>query len=256
MSGSAFSPRTGSAFWTPALRAIDQLGDRVFLGVVLHSVVWSAVAFAALAAGVFYGGHALLSGQGWLGWLAGAAGAVGTLVLSLWLFLPLATVIATLFVERIAVAVELRWYPAVAPGRPASLWAQAQDGVIVGVRILAMQALALIATLIPPHVTGLAIGWLIASWAVGRGLFVPVAMLRMERPAALALYRRLRIPVIFQGGLLTAAGLVPVLNLFAPVLGVAAMVHLVHRAIGTTEMDRVVARAAPVLGHARPRSDI
>lgn len=237
------------------MRAIDQLGDRVFLGVVMHSVVWSAVAFAALAAGVFYGGHAVLSDQGWLGWLAGAAGAVGTLLLSLWLFLPLATVIATLFVERISVAVERRWYPAVAPGRPASLWAQAQDGLIVGLRILAMQAVALIATLIPPHVTGLAIGWLIASWAVGRGLFVPVAMLRMERPAALALYRQLRIPVIFQGGLMTAAGLVPVLNLLAPVLGVAAMVHLVHMAIGSTG-SRVVARTAPVLGHAGPRSDI
>jgi CysZ protein len=250
------APRSGSPFWTPALRAIDQLGDRVFLGVVMHSVVWSAVAFAALAGGIFYGGHAILSNQGWLGWLAGAAGAVGTLILSLWLFLPLATVIASLFVERIAASVEQRWYPAVLPGRPASLMAQAQDGVILGLRVLLMQAIALVATLIPPHVTGLAIGWLIASWAVGRGLFVPVAMLRMDRPAALALYRKLRIPVIFQGGLLTAAGLVPVLNLLAPVLGVAAMVHLLHWALGS-ERDipaRVVPSSVGVLGNSGQRS--
>lgn len=250
------APRSGSPFWTPALRAIDQLGDRVFLGVVMHSVVWSAVAFAALAGGIFYGGHAILSDQGWLGWLAGAAGAVGTLILSLWLFLPLATVIASLFVERIAASVEQRWYPAVLPGRPASLMAQAQDGVILGLRVLLMQAIALVATLIPPHVTGLAIGWLIASWAVGRGLFVPVAMLRMDRPAALALYRRLRIPVIFQGALLTAAGLVPVLNLLAPVLGVAAMVHLLHWALGS-ERDipaRVVPSSVTVLGNSGQRS--
>jgi CysZ protein len=252
----------GSVFWTPALRAIDQLGDRVFLGVVMHSVVWSAVAFGLLAAGIFYGGHAMLSGPGWLGWLAGAAGALGTLVLSLWLFLPLATVIATLFVERIAATVEARWYPAVAPGRPASLWSQAHDGLILGLQVLAMQAIALVATLIPPHVTGLAIGWLIASWAVGRGLFVPVAMLRMDRPAALALYRRLRVPVVFQGALMTAVGLVPLLNLLSPVLGVAAMVHLLHLALGASGAEsggprgRVVPRMAPVLGHPGPRSDI
>lgn len=250
------APPPGSPFWTPALRAIDQLGDRVFLGVVLHSVVWSAVAFAALAAAIFYGGHAVLSDQGWLGWLAGAAGAIGTLILSLWLFLPLATVIASLFVERIAAAVENRWYPQVSPGHPASLVAQAQDGLVLGLRVLLMQAIALLATLIPPHVTGLAIGWLIASWAVGRGLFVPVAMLRMDRPAALALYRRLRVPVIFQGALLTAAGLVPILNLLAPVLGVAAMVHLLHRALGSQAgtSARVVPSRAGVLGNSRQRS--
>lgn len=250
------APLSGSAFWTPATRAIDQLGDRVFLGVVLHSVVWSTLAFAALAAGIFYGGHAVLSDQGWLGWLAGAAGAAGTLVLSLWLFLPLATIIASLFVERIAAAVEHRWYPWVLPGHPASLLAQAQDGAVLGLRVVLMQAIALVATLIPPHITGLAIGWLIASWAVGRGLFVPVAMLRMDRPAALALYRRLRIPVIFQGALLTAAGLVPVLNLIAPVLGVAAMVHLLHWAIGSERgtPPRVVPSPTPVLGHPGQRS--
>jgi uncharacterized protein involved in cysteine biosynthesis len=247
----------GSAFLSPALRAIDQLGDRVFLGVVLHSVVWSALAFVVLAAGVFYGGHAILSDQGWLGWLAGAAGALGTLILSLWLFLPLATVIASLFVERIAAAVERVYYPTIAQGRPASLVAQAQDGIVLGLRVLAMQAIALIATLIPPHVTGLAVGWLIASWAVGRGLFVPVAMLRMERPQALALYRSQRTAVLFQGALLTAAGLVPVLNLLAPVLGVAAMVHLLHRSLGNAAQDphRVVPRPATVLGHPGQRSD-
>ncbi len=215
--------------FTPVTRAFDQMTDPVFLGVVLHSVVWSALGFALLAGGLFYGGHALLPDQGWLGWLAGAAGAVGTLILSLWLFLPLATVIASLFVERIAAAVEARYYPGLPPGRPASLLSQTRDAATLGLRVLAMQAVALLATLVPPHVTGLAIGWLIASWAVGRGLFVPVAMLRMDRPTALVLYRSQRTTVIAIGALLTAAGLVPVLNLFAPVLGVAAMVHVLHR---------------------------
>lgn len=222
---------------TSASRAIDQMTDPVFLGVVAHSVVWSTVAFALLATGIFYGGHALLADHGWLGWLAGAAGALGTVVASLWLFLPLATVIASLFVERISAAVEARWYPGLPPAKPASLLAQAGDGVTLGVRVLAMQAVALVATLVPPHVTGLAVGWAVASWAVGRGLFVPVAMLRMDRPAALRLYRHMRLDVLLLGGLMTAAGLVPILNLFAPVLGVAAMVHLMHAGLRSRDSD-------------------
>ena len=237
---------------TSATRAIEQMTDPTFLGVVAHSVFWSALAFAGLATGLFYGAHALLADQGWLGWLAGAVGAAGTLVAALWLFLPLATVIASLFVERVAAAVERRWYPNLPPPRPASLSAQLGDGVGLGLRVLAMQAVALIATLVPPHVTGLAIGWLVASWAVGRGLFVPVAMLRMTRDQALQLYRRQRLSVLSLGGLITAAGLVPVLNLLAPVLGVAAMVHLMHQA--TEGAGRVVAGEPRVLGQPRPRS--
>lgn len=236
----------------PPILAVAQMDDPVFLGVVAHSLVWSVLAFAMVAAGVFYGAHVLLAGpgwQGWIGWLAGALGAVGTLVLSLWLFLPLATVIGSLFIERIARAVEARYYPALPPGRPASLVSQTRDAITLGLRVLGMQAIALVLTLIPPHVTGLAIGWLIASWAVGRGLFVPVAMLRMDRPDAIALYRRHRLGVLLQGALITAAGLVPVLNLLTPVLGVAAMVHLMHQRIGSAGgAPRVVPAAPPVLG--------
>jgi uncharacterized protein involved in cysteine biosynthesis len=35
--------------------------------------------------------------------------------------------------------------------------------------------------------------------------------------------------VLAQGALITAAGMVPVLNILAPILGVAAMVHVLHR---------------------------
>ena len=239
-----------------ALLAIEQMTDPVFIGVVLRSVLWSALAFALLATGLFYGGHALLADRGWVGWLAGAAGAVGTLVVSLWLFLPLATVIASLFVGRIADAVERLHYALLPAGRPAGVTAQARDGLILGLRVLAMQAVALVATLVPPHVTGLAIGWLVASWAVGRGLFVPVAMLRMHRPQALLLYRSRRSAVILTGALITAAGLVPILNLFAPVLGVAAMVHLVHQTMADRGRSaaRVVPPAPSVLGQPRLRS--
>ena len=56
-----------------------------------------------------------------------------------------------------------------------------------------------------------------------------VALRRCDRPVALALYTRRRWAVWMQGGLVAAAGLVPGLNLVAPVLGLAAMVHVLGR---------------------------
>ena len=238
---------------TPLLRSIEQISDRVFLGVVFHSVVWAALAFVLLTLGVTwvvtYETHALVANHGWVAWLAGFLGAFGTAIASLWLFLPLATVIASLFVERITRAVEQRWYPDASPGKPANLVQQVQDALVLGLRVLLMQVVALIVSLIPPYLPGLIFGWGIASWAVGRGMFVPVAMLRMDRPTALALYRKRRFDVLVQGGLMTAASLLPVLNLLVPVLGTAAMVHVLHAAMADVGMDvrRVVRTASDVL---------
>ena len=138
------------------------------------------------------------------------------------------TAIATLFVDRVAMAVERRHYPDLPPGMPASLTAQVWDGAMLGVLVLAMQVLALVVSVVIPGV-GLIVGWLVAAWAIGRGLFMAVALRRCERGGALMLYRRRRFSVLVQGGLVAAAGLVPGLNLVAPVLGVAAMVHVLGR---------------------------
>ncbi len=73
---------------------------------------------------------------------------------------------------------------------------------------------------------GLLLGWLVTSWAIGRGLFMAVALRRCPRAQALALYRARCGQVLVQGGLVAAAALVPGLNLVAPVLGLASMVHV------------------------------
>lgn len=214
-------------FLTPALRALSQLDDPVFLGVVARSVLWSVAAFVLLTIGVTYGVHALLETKGWWSWLAGFAGGATTAILSIWLFLPLATAIASLFVERLAAAVEARYYPNLPRAQPASLASQTWDAIVLGLRVLLVQIIALPLSLFVP-VIGVALSWIVASWAVGRGLFEPIAMLRTDRATAGSLYRSLRPQVLFQGALMTAASLVPILNLLAPILGAAAMVHLLQ----------------------------
>jgi len=78
--GPAIPP--GMSPLTPPARAIAQLTDPAFLGVLFHSVFWTLLAFAGVAVALSY-----LSGYGltWLGWHEGGwlAPLLGTAVSSI-----------------------------------------------------------------------------------------------------------------------------------------------------------------------------
>jgi len=212
----------------PFIRAIEQLDDPAMRRVLWRSLGLAAGCFALLCVGSFAGIHHWLARDGWLGWLAGALGVVVAGLSALWLFLPVAIVIAGFFLEPVCRAVERRWYPELPPPAPAHVAAQSWDGVVVALRVLFLTFLTLpLAILFPP--VGLALGWAVTAWAIGRGLFVAVAMRRMSRGAATALYHRQRPAVLFQGALLALAGYLPPLNLLVPLVGTAAMVHVLER---------------------------
>jgi len=214
----------------PMAMALGQLDDPVFLGVLVRSLAWAGACFIALHAAVVWAIHDLLVLPDWLRWIADIAATLGGSLLALWLFLPLAAVIGTLYVDRIAGAVEHRHYPLLPPARGAPLLAQLREAVGIGGRILLLNVLALLAALILPGV-GLVLAWLIGGYALGRGLFAAVAMRRMSRPAAQAWYRRLRPLVLAQGCILAFAGYLPILNLLIPLVGIAAMVHVLAQAM-------------------------
>jgi uncharacterized protein involved in cysteine biosynthesis len=146
-----------------------------------------------------------------------------------------ASVVATLFVDPVARAVERRYYPYLPPARPAPFSQQLWDGLALGLRVLLLQIMALVLTPLLPGIAAL-LGWAIAAWAIGRGLFVAVAMRRMDRRQAMALYAANRLSVIGQGALVAAGSMVPLLNLAMPVLGAAVMVHVLDDAWETTRL--------------------
>lgn len=223
--------------FAPLARALSQLDDRVFLGVVLRSLLWSAAAFAALHLGAVWAVHRVLDWHGPLAWAGDILGSIGASLLAMWLFLPLAAVIGTLYFDRIAAAVERRFYPWLPPPEGAPLWDQMWDGIALGLRVLLLQCLALLLAFLIPGV-GLLLGWLIAAYGFGRGVFVAVAMRRMPRHHAEYLYRTSRLAVLVQGAVMVLAGTVPIMNLFVPVLGTAAMVHVLDRAISNQSVGR------------------
>ncbi len=216
---------------SPLSRTIEQLDDPAFLRVLAYSLLLSAACFALLCAGTAYGLHHALAGIAWLAWLASVLGGFLVVACGLWLFLPLSVVIASLFMEPICRAVERRWYPALPPAEGAALPSQIWDGLVVGLLVLSMSLASLVLALVIPG-AGLVLGWAITAWALGRGLFVAVAMRRMSRIEASALYRQHRFPVLVQGGMLALAGYLPVVNLLVPVLGTGCMVHVLMQRTG------------------------
>ena len=216
---------------TPLLRALAQLDDPALLGVLLQSLLLSGACFALLLGGSAWWVHGALAGHGAWAWLGSVAGAALAGLLGLWLFLPLAVVIAALLMDRVAAAVERRWYPGLPPPRGAALAVQAWDGLCVAACLLPLNLLALLLALLLPG-PGWVLGWAITAWSLGRGLFVAVAMRRMGRAQAQAAYRARRGRVLLQGLGLALVGSVPGLNLLVPVVGTAAMVHLLQRPRG------------------------
>jgi uncharacterized protein involved in cysteine biosynthesis len=209
----------------PIFRAIEQLDDPAILRVLIQSLVLSAAVFIALCAGSIYGLHHALIHTGWIAWLAGILGGAAAVLAALWLFLPLAVVIASLFMEPVCRAVERRWYPGLGPPAGARLLEQIWDGLVVGALVCALSLVSLLLAIFIPGI-GLVLGWAITAWALGRGLFVAVAMRRMSRAEANFQYARHRPGVLLQGAALALAGYVPILNLLVPILGTACMVHV------------------------------
>jgi uncharacterized protein involved in cysteine biosynthesis len=99
--------------------------------------------------------------------------------------------------------------------------------VAVGLRVLGLNLVSLLLAVFIPGI-GVVLGWAITAWALGRGLFVATAMRRMTRTQAEARYREQRPLVLIQGAALALMGSIPFANLLLPVIGPAAMVHVLQ----------------------------
>jgi CysZ protein len=214
-----------------SLRALGQVRDRAFRSVILASILWTMLVFVLLAVGAVLVLDSFLGPliAGWIGAVVVGLATAGALWL---LFVPVAAGIATFYTDRIAASVEQRWYPALPPVTPASLAAQLWDGLAVFLRLAAAQLLLVIVlhsgvVLLLPGLA--AVLWLgLAGWAYARGVFVTLAMRRLARGPALAAWRARRLAAVGVGVLVSLAAFVPVLNLLAPVLGIAALVHVLQ----------------------------
>ena len=199
----------------PAMRRFLVLG----LGLALASFIalWTAVAVVL--------GQTTLFAWGPLEWLVDVLGAVAVLVLSWLLFPAVVTMVMGFFLERIAAAVERLDYP----GRPPARSAPVPETLMTTLRLMSatvlLNLLALPVYLLAP-VINLFVFLGLNGYLFGREYFEVVALRRLD-PMATRTARRRFSGRVFVGGVVIA-GLfaIPFVNLIAPVIATAFMVHL------------------------------
>lgn len=217
------------------LLSLGQLPDPAILRVFLKSIGLTLLVFLMLGAGLWFGTRWLFVDQ--FGWGENAAGLaiigefVATLLFGWVLFRAVAIAVIGLFGDEIVIAVERKHYP--------DALARAQDvpfarSLHMGLRS-AGRALGVNLVLAPAYILLLMTGFgtpllffAANGWLLGVDLGEMVAA-RHIAPADMKAWRaatrwvRWELGVVISG-LLT----VPVINLFAPILGAAMAAHLFH----------------------------
>jgi uncharacterized protein involved in cysteine biosynthesis len=210
-------------------KAFAQLGDPRLQRVVFLSVALALAVLLVLGVGAWFLLAQLdLFSWGWLDTVFEVGSGIGIAVL-LWLLFP-AAVSATigLFLEAVAGAVEARHYPGLSAPRAQST----REAILSGLKF-ALVAILLNLLALPVYLLGIFLPplnffvfYALNGYLLGREYYETVALRRLDARQAGELRRRNRWRVLLAGVVITLMLTVPVLNLIAPVIATAFMVHI------------------------------
>lgn len=164
----------------------------------------------------------------WLKDLASWGSLLLMMVLSVFLMVPVASAITSMFLDDVAQAVEDRHYPGLPPVSGIPFGDAVRDtvnflGVLVGANLLALILYAVFSPLAP------FIFWALNGFLLGREYFTLAAMRRVGRDGAKRLRSRHTGTIWLAGTLMAVPLSVPLINLIIPILGAATFTHIFHR---------------------------
>ena len=207
------------------LKAFGQLADGTTRRLIWVSLGAAIAVFAALWLTIGTALHNTeLFASGWLETIVDVLGWAATLVLTWFLFPAVFTVISSLFLERVAGATEARHYADLpeAPGARLGAALGATAGFLAAMVVLNL--VMLIFLLIPPLFPFVFYG--VNGYLLGREFFELVALRRIGLEEVRHLRKAHRGRLFLAGIVIAFLFTVPGLNLVAPVIATAAMVHL------------------------------
>lgn len=210
------------------LKAFGQLGDLRIRRVLWRSVGLALAILVGLAVALWFAVDWLAGLEGWLDVVAELAAGAGAVVLAWLLFPAVLGLTIGLFLEDVAEAVEARHYPELPPARAQPL----REAIATGMKFAAVAILVNIAALplylmliwVPPF--NLILFYLVNGYLLGREYFEAVALRRLDDRHTRALRRARSAVVLAAGALIAFLMTVPFVNLVAPVVATAFMVHI------------------------------
>jgi len=218
------------------LRAFSALQSATIRRILWQTLVLAACTMLALGLLVWFLADLFFVRDlsGWLGGLLGTGSALALLVIA-WLAFPASVSgILSLFAERIVDVLEARDYPALALPRAQSLGESVLSALALAGAALLANLLALPFLVFPPLYFLIVYG--MNGYLLGREYFEIVAARRLDRPAVKALFQQRRGTIVTAGVLIAIILSIPILNLLAPVIGIAFMTHLYHRTLAAADI--------------------
>jgi uncharacterized protein involved in cysteine biosynthesis len=218
-------------------KALSQLPDPRFRRVLMLGIGLTVALLVGTYAGILWLVQTVTAdgvtipwiGQvGWVGDLL-SWGSLGVMiVLSVFLMVPVASAITSLFLDDVAQAVEDVHYPHLPQVPRSDFWEGLKDtvnflGVLLVANIAAFGLYALLPFLALPIFFGL------NGFLLGREYFQIAAMRRIGREEAKKLRRKHAGKIWIAGCLMALPLSIPLVNLVIPILGAATFTHLYHR---------------------------
>lgn len=164
----------------------------------------------------------------WLDSSLHALGGLAVMVVTLLLFPSVFVVLQSLFLDGLADKIESRHYP----GMGSAVGATFKDGTLTAIKIMLLMIVVNL-VMLPVYIlgsillgAGMAIFYAVNGWVCGREYYAQVALRRMSRGEVKQWTSRNGLILWLSGTFITLLGTVPVLNLAAPVIGCAFMVHI------------------------------
>ena len=150
------------------------------------------------------------------------------LFFSMFLMVPVASAITSLFLDDVAQAVENVYYPALPPVPRASFAEGLRDTLAFLALLIGANLAALVLYVWVPFASPF-IFYAMNGFLLGREYFQLAAMRREGRAGARAMRRRHGAEIWVAGCLMALPLSIPLVNLLIPILGAATFTHLYHR---------------------------
>ncbi len=211
------------------IRALKQLGEPGSRLIVLRAVGLTLVIFVLLlAGGNWLLGDITITGWDWLDSMLQLGGFFVVVVVLFFVFPAISSIFIAIFLDDIAEAVEKLYYPDDPPGKSADVKASLTLSlrfavVMIGLNILCLP-LYLILFFFPPF--NLLLFYALNGYLLAREYFELVGARHMT-PAELRRTRKAWVGQLWLAGAVIAFLMtVPIVNLIAPIVATAAMVHI------------------------------
>ncbi len=221
--------------------ALGQIGDPRFRGVLMRGVGLTLLLLIVACAGAIWlintlsGNEISLPFVGavpWLNDVLSYSGIVLVLILPIFLMVPVASAITSMFLDEVAQAVEDKHYPSLPKVPPVPFGETVMDTIsFLGVLIVANLLAFILYAIFPPFAPF--IFWAMNGFLLGREYFTLAAMRRLGREGARKLRAQHSTTIWVAGTLMAIPLSVPLVNLVIPVIGAATFTHIYHGLSGT-----------------------